>query len=246
LGIETATATCGTAVADSGGVISEAAIDSGLSHSSRLMELVGRVLRDASIDLAGLDAIAVSVGPGSFTGIRIGMGVAVGLAAGAGLPLAPVPTLDALARNQVPFEGLICPFVDARREEVYFSIYECEGRALKRIQNYSVRAPAGMAECLIDEMAGSGEGRDALLAGPRGLLDGTGIETAAPGRVLFAPPSKSAPGPGPVAEHGVELCLSAGSVEPGKISPIYVRRSDAELGQKKRRRPRGPWAGGMR
>jgi tRNA threonylcarbamoyladenosine biosynthesis protein TsaB len=232
LAIETATELCGAAVADSTGVLAEATIDSGLSHSSRIMELVGRALKDALLDLGEVDAVAVSVGPGSFTGIRIGMGAAMGLGAGAGIPVIGVPTLDAMARNQRPFDGLVCPFVDARRGEVYFSIYESCGRVTKRVEEYTVLPPAGMVAGLLDKL--DADGGTALLAGPASLLRGIRGYEKSGGSLLTADPARSFPGPAPVALLGFERYDAEGPTGPDEPRPIYVRRSDAELGQSRR------------
>lgn len=234
LAIETATPVCGSAVAGPDGVLAEAVIDSGLSHSSRLMELVSRVLKDASKSLKEMDAVAVSVGPGSFTGIRIGMGAAIGLATGAGIPAIGVPTLDALARAQPPFEGVICPFVDARRGEVYFSIYESAGGAAARAEDYLVLPPSAMVSKVIETLDSmQGEPR-AVLAGPQRLLGDVGIE-AARGRLSFASRGLSAPGPAFVAALGMELYGAEDPATSRTPQPIYVRRSDAELGQSRKK-----------
>lgn len=235
LAIETATRICGAAVAGPAGLIAEAVVSEGLSHSSRLIGLVRRVLGEASMSPRDVDAIAVSAGPGSFTGIRIGMGTALGLAAGADLPVIAVPTLDALAAGQRPFEGLVCPFIDARRGEVYFCFYEVSGHTMERLAEYSVRPPAAMAAGLLNRIGRGKNGPRALLAGPASVLRDAEINGLAPGRLSIAGPDRSSPGAASVAALGVELYLAGEAAGPESLRPIYVRRSDAEVGKPRKR-----------
>jgi len=179
LAIETATNVCGVALAEGDRLIGEAVLDCGLSHSSKLMELVGRVLRDASLKLSQIDALAVSVGPGSFTGVRIGMGTALGLAAGTGLPIVPVPTLDALAWAQLPFSGVVCAFTDARRGEIYYSLYEADGSGIERLTEYVVRPPGAVWSDLRNAFSDRPAGVEVLLAGPRALIEKASTESGA-------------------------------------------------------------------
>lgn len=232
LAIETTTEVCGVALADSSAVRCEALVNAGLSHSSRLMELVRRVLADASVGLADLDVLAVSTGPGSFTGIRIGLGAAIGLASGAGLPVVGVPTLDALAWRQRPFDGLVCPFVDARRGEIYFCIYECSQDGVRRVGEYSVEPPSQMIETVSGLSQPGRREAGVLLAGPVSLLEARGVEASEIAGLLAAPPERSYPGPGAVATLALRRYAAGESGDPASLSPIYVRRSDAELKRK--------------
>jgi tRNA threonylcarbamoyladenosine biosynthesis protein TsaB len=238
LAIETATEVCGAAIADREGVRAEALIRAGLSHSSRLIELVERVLADTASKLEDLDAIGVSAGPGSFTGIRIGMGVAIGIATGAGLPVVGVPTLDSLAWSQLPFEGLVCPFIDARRGEAYYCIYEASGDALKRKQDYAVSPPAKMVADVARSARESGASgacgesgacEGLLLAGPASLLAASGAMPAELDGAVMAAPERCYPSPGSLAIVASRLHAGGKSGDPDTLKPIYVRRSDAEL-----------------
>ena len=229
LAIETATEVCGAAIADAGGIRAEAVIRAGLSHSSRLMELVRRVMADACVDLSEIGVLAVSQGPGSFTGIRIGMGAAIGLAAGAGVPVVGVPTLDALAWRQKPFDGLICAFMDARRGEVYYCLYEARGHDLTRWGEYAVRPPTAMISDVAKAVKSHSSATKLLLAGPVSLLEKSGMETAWPEGTVVATGERAWPTPGAVAALGLEMHLRGESTGPDSLKPIYVRRSDAEL-----------------
>lgn len=101
----------------------------GQAHSQRILPLIDDVLAEAGIGIADLDAIAFGAGPGSFTGVRIGCGVAQGLAFGAGVPLVPVATLEAIAQSAWEAHGWtrVVACLDARMREVYVAAYRREG-----------------------------------------------------------------------------------------------------------------------
>jgi tRNA threonylcarbamoyladenosine biosynthesis protein TsaB len=130
LGIETATSVCGAAIVDAGRVISSRSVMSQQVHSERLIGLID----DCARDTGPAGAVAVSIGPGSFTGLRIGLSVAKGIAYAASIPLVAVPTLGALAFRaaQAPGAGsVIAAMIDARRDEVYTAVYRIVSGALQ-------------------------------------------------------------------------------------------------------------------
>jgi tRNA threonylcarbamoyladenosine biosynthesis protein TsaB len=98
------------------------------------MPMIDRTIADSGLTLQDMDAIAVTKGPGSFTGLRIGSATAKGLAEACGIPVIEVPTVDALAMNMTFFDGLIVPLMDARRNETYTGIYTFEAGELKVIR----------------------------------------------------------------------------------------------------------------
>lgn len=135
LGIETATAVCAAAVVVDGTVVAEVQLDQRNIHAEKLLTLVDEVLGRSGKTLDTLYGIAVSIGPGSFTGLRIGLSVAKGLAYARDLPLVAVPTLEALAlrAEQVSPCGateLVAPMIDARRDEVYCQFFRWRGMSL--------------------------------------------------------------------------------------------------------------------
>ena len=99
LGIETATAVCGVALVRDGEVLAEKAVEERYAHAEKLFGFLDDVLESSGVPLRELHGIAVSIGPGSFTGLRIGLSVAKGLHVATGIPVIPVPTMEALARN---------------------------------------------------------------------------------------------------------------------------------------------------
>jgi len=144
LAIETATAVCAAAVVAGGKVLSEFELNAPRVHSEKLVALIDRALAAASVKFGAIDGIAVSIGPGSFTGLRIGLSVAKGLAYAWTKPLAAVPTLEALAweaarSGVVHHRGLILPMIDARRDEVYVAGYRYDdGKLEERIAAQSM------------------------------------------------------------------------------------------------------------
>lgn len=106
------------------------------NHSKLLMAAIGKVLKKARIKIKDIDGFAVGVGPGSFTGLRIGVTTVKGLGYALDKPITAVPTFDAIAENAGKFKGVICPVLDARKNKVYASFYRSDGNNVKRISKY--------------------------------------------------------------------------------------------------------------
>jgi tRNA threonylcarbamoyladenosine biosynthesis protein TsaB len=128
LGIETATIECSVALVEDHRVRAERSISAPHIHSEKLIPLIDEVLASEQLSPGDIDGIGISIGPGSFTGLRIGLSVAKGLAFAVSKPIAAVPTLEALAYNtrihgSAGKESAILPMIDARRNEVYCALY---------------------------------------------------------------------------------------------------------------------------
>ncbi|MDH7445349.1 tRNA (adenosine(37)-N6)-threonylcarbamoyltransferase complex dimerization subunit type 1 TsaB [Aquimarina sp. 2201CG14-23] len=122
--IETSTTNCSVALAkDNQIVVSKEDYDTKYSHAERLHQFIDNVINEAGISFKDLSAIAVSKGPGSYTGLRIGVSAAKGLCYGLDIPLISVPTLHALALQVRSTDGYIVPMIDARRMEVYSAVF---------------------------------------------------------------------------------------------------------------------------
>ncbi len=133
LQIETATSVCSAALSDKGHTVSTKELNEPNVHASQLTLLVDALMQDAGLRFSDLDAVAVSMGPGSYTGLRIGVSAAKGFCYAADLPLIAVPTLQAMAwgfRNSKSMilaeKALLVPMVDARRMEVYMGVFDQE------------------------------------------------------------------------------------------------------------------------
>ena len=140
--LETATNLCSVALCDSEGVISLRESNESKSHASVLTVFIEEILKEKGIRARDLQAVAVSKGPGSYTGLRIGVSVAKGIAYGASIPLIGVETTLSMfwgmSESQIPHSDmdknmLYCPMLDARRMEVYYAIYDCYGNKIKDI-----------------------------------------------------------------------------------------------------------------
>ena len=114
LGIESSSLVASTAIYEDGITMAEYTVDFKMTHSQTLLPMIDEMVKLVGIDLNTIDAIAVSGGPGSFTGLRIGSATAKGLGLALNKPLIHVPTLDATAYNLFGTSGLICPIMDAR------------------------------------------------------------------------------------------------------------------------------------
>ena len=127
LSIDSAGTTAAVAVSEDGQILAEGFADAGLTHSQMLLPLTDETLKKAGVDLGAIDAFAVTGGPGSFTGLRIGCSLVKGMALGR--PCIPVPTLMALACNEKDGDRIAVALLDARCKQVYMGVYRFEGGA---------------------------------------------------------------------------------------------------------------------
>ncbi len=133
LNIETATTVCSVSVAQDGKLLAFKEQDGDYSHAENLTVFIQEVIKEANIKLSQLDAIAVSKGPGSYTGLRIGVSTAKGLCYSLEKSLIAVNTLEHLSTSISPKEGeLICPMIDARRMEVYCAVFDSNGKEIRK------------------------------------------------------------------------------------------------------------------
>ena len=133
LALETSAKAVSAAVSEDGKILCSGYQDTGLTHSRTLMPIVEHILKNTGLAVADMDAIAVAAGPGSFTGIRIGVAAAKGLAFAADKPAVGVSTLAAMARNVAFCDGLVICAMDARRQQVYNALFEAKDGQLTRL-----------------------------------------------------------------------------------------------------------------
>ena len=126
LAIESSSLVASVAVTEDGVTVAEYTVNFKKTHSQTLLPMIDQIAAMTELDMDSVDAIAVSGGPGSFTGLRIGSATAKGLGLALKKPLIHVPTLDAMAWNLYGASGLICPVMDARRNQVYTGLYRFE------------------------------------------------------------------------------------------------------------------------
>jgi tRNA threonylcarbamoyladenosine biosynthesis protein TsaB len=220
LGIETATMTGGVALLDEKRLISEYTLNVRTTHTARLMPALDQILKDSSVDKSEIDGVAISMGPGSFTGLRIGLATAKGLALGLDIPLLGVPTLDALARN-IPFARYqICPVLDAKKKEVYTSLFRYEDDSLVRLAPYQVIPPIDLVNQIHEKTIFVGDAVDVY----RGF-----ISERLGDHALFAPDSQRLPRAAIVAGMGLVKLKAGECLDAMSAEPIYIRPSDAEI-----------------
>lgn len=124
---------CTAAICEDNKLITEMTVNTGNTHSQTLLPVVESMLRATEISIDDIDLFACSTGPGSFTGVRIGVATIKGIAYGRGKPCVSVSTLDALAHNILGYNGIICPVMNARRSQVYNALFECRNGQIKRL-----------------------------------------------------------------------------------------------------------------
>ncbi len=226
LGIETSTKTGSVAVVSENAVIAQYSLNIEVKHSERLMSTVDRVLRDTGLAIRDLDGFAVAVGPGSFTGLRIGIATVKGLALATGRPVAALPTLKALAWNLPYASSPLCPMLDARKHEVYAALYKFDGAALTQLMPEMTISVRDLAERLSGRILFTGEASHAYRAI---------IKEQFGDRALFAPLSATLPSAATVAALGLVMIKDGNQAEPDSLIPLYIRRPEAEVAWEKRR-----------
>lgn len=136
LAIDTSTDYLSIALSRGGKIIAKFHKKSDMRHSILLVPTIVKLLKKARLKPSAIDFFAISIGPGSFTGLRIGATVVKGLAFALKKPIIPVPTLDAIAYNARSFKGVVCPVLDARKNKVYACLYRSGGDNIKKISKY--------------------------------------------------------------------------------------------------------------
>ena len=217
LAFESSAKAASVALCEDGHLISQYTQCSGLTHSRTLLPMAEDLLKNAELTLADIDVFAVAQGPGSFTGIRIGISTVKGLAWAADKPCVGVSTLEAMAWHGVSAGGYICPVMDARRSQVYNALFEIrEGRPVRLTED----RPIALAD-LLEELKALptpvllvGDGTAVAAA----FLTKAGVEyRTAPENLMW----QSAWGVA-MAAQGKPTCSSA------ELLPVYLRLSQAE------------------
>jgi len=231
LGIDTATAAASVALVEGGRLVLEEVRSAPKqskgrgNHAEILIPLVETVLNKAGLSLSDVSGFAVSIGPGSFTGLRIGLSTVKGLAYGCKMPVVGISTLLAVAARVTDWNGLVCPFLDARKKEVYAALFRKRAGKLERLTQDLV-SPA-------DEIIR----RIELLDSPEPCLfigDGARVYenliTGALGERGLSTLGESFPSTAyAVAKLGEEKFNRREFDSPGPLIPLYIRPSEAEL-----------------
>lgn len=221
LGIDTSTS-CGTVgLIDDESIISEYLLNIRVTHSERLLGAIGLVLKEARFAIEDLDGWAISLGPGSFTGLRIGVSTVKGLALASRKPVAGVSTLDVLAYQISSTPYLICPILDARKGEIYTAFYRYgEGNDLKRQSPYQAIKP--------EELIGKIQERT-IFVGDGVRTYGDYLRNSLSSLAVFPPDQLNVPHGSGVAKLGLELLRKGEHLDLATFAPLYVRPSEAEI-----------------
>lgn len=222
LAIDTSSLVASAAIMDEQKLVAEYIINHRKTHSEQLMPIIEELLESCQIGIEEIDAIAVSSGPGSFTGLRIGAATAKGLAHAHDKMLVGVPTLDGLAFNLPYCQGIICPIMDARRNQVYTALYKWEqGNFYKLKPHMAVALSALLEELKTEEEM-------VMFLGDGVPVHREVIEKTLGERARFAPRNADRQRASSIAELAMQA-LKRGEGGSGKeFVPFYLRKSQAE------------------
>lgn len=214
LGIDSSAITAGCALYKDGKIVAETFLNTSHTHSETLLPMVSTMLESAKLTLSDLDKIAVTTGPGSFTGLRIGISCVKGMCFGADKPCVPVSTLEAIAYNFVQIDGIICACMDARCKQVYNALFKSENGVITRICEDRAISAAALSEelaALDERVILAGDGAELM----NGFTDGK--YELAPIALRF--------------QRGSGVCLAAldkPEIAAAALMPSYLRLPQAE------------------
>lgn len=189
-------------------------------HSVILMEKVEMLLNDCEVDIDEVDGFVVSKGPGSFTGLRIGMATIKGLSMGSNKPYVSISSLDVLANSLLNFNGIICPIMDALRDSVYTCLYKNIDGKLTRISDYSALSLDELATLLNEK------GENVIFTGD-GVFKHKDFLLNNVNNSMLAPKHLSIIRASSLGELGMAE-LKAGNVDDMNSSPLYLKKPQAE------------------
>jgi tRNA threonylcarbamoyladenosine biosynthesis protein TsaB len=220
LAVDTATRSCSAAVVDGSDLLAEVISGNGQTHSRHLMAMIDSVLELAGLNLSKMDGLAFTCGPGSFTGLRIGISTILGLAAATRKPIAGISGLDALAMQAAAPDMTICPLIDGRRSEVYCGRYRWVNEELVK---------EAAEQVLSLELAISGLSTPALFVGNGAQIYQALIRDRLGGLARFAPNCQNTPRASTIAWISMKR-FEIGDVDDIlRFEPMYIRRPDAKI-----------------
>ncbi|MGB5421255.1 MAG: tRNA (adenosine(37)-N6)-threonylcarbamoyltransferase complex dimerization subunit type 1 TsaB [Desulfobacterales bacterium] len=226
LAVDTATSGCSVALTDGEHLLAEINLVSTQTHSRHLAGMIGEACRLAGLAVGEMDAYAVVKGPGSFTGLRIGVSTVKGLAEAAGRPIVGISALQTLAEQAAASTPLVCPLIDARRGEVYFSTYRMIDGVLVERHLEGVLGP-NQALHSIDAPC--------TFVGNGAVLYRSMIRDNLGDGACFAHPMAHLIRASTVARLAWKRLENGDSDEIMHFVPAYVRKSDAQIGRRSRR-----------
>ena len=226
LALDSSGLVAGIAVLEDDNCIAEYTINYKKTHSQTLVPMLDEVSRMIDLDLSTIDAIAVAAGPGSFTGLRIGSATAKGLGQALGKPLIGIPTVDGLAMNLYGTDKVVCPLMDARRNQTYTGLYEF----VKEEQHYTLKVLVEQCAVSLDEIIEKINelGREVIFLGDGVPVFRSQLEENIKVPFSFAPASCNRQRAAAVGTLALSYGKEGKLEEAAKHMPDYLRLSQAE------------------
>jgi tRNA threonylcarbamoyladenosine biosynthesis protein TsaB len=218
LAADTSTAHFSVALCDGDAVLAEQFQAAPRKHSERLLDAVDTVLAEADKRLSDVNLLALSAGPGSFTGLRVGAAAWKGLALGAGLPLVAVPSLEALAHGAGPRDGVVCALLDARMDEVFAAAYVVEQESRVPLLTEQAIPVESFLDMLSDAALFVGDGAELY----RDTIAARFPDAEIAGPAFANPPATS------VAKLAAARFAAGETSDAASFQPVYLRVSQAE------------------
>jgi len=232
LGMDSSGLVASVAIVENDCLLAEYTTDYKKTHSQTLLPMLDELRNMIELDMETIDAIAVAAGPGSFTGLRIGAAVAKGLGLALGKPLVEVPTLEGLAYNLWGSPPLICPIMDARRNQVYTGIYEF----VRENNTYTLRTVKEQCAADINEVIATLNAldREVVFLGDGVAVYGQTIRENMKVPFTFAPAGNNRQRAASVAALGTVYYAQGKIVSAAEHQPEYLRKSQAEREQEEK------------
>jgi len=221
LAVESSCATASVAVLDDGILLGESSINNKKTHSQNLMPMLQELMNKLQLAPSDIDYYAASIGPGSFTGLRIGVSIVKGIAYSVGKPTVAVPTLDAMAMGLSDVGSLICPMIDARNNQVFTAVYRSDGNNIERLTDY-----LGITVDELLELEQFRSNEQVFFTGDGALLHFDALTKVKGG--CFAKPGNNLNRAVDVALVAKKLIDSGDVKDAISLKPFYLRKSQAE------------------
>lgn len=207
--------------------LSEKTSDTPRTHAEELLRSLDGILAETGAEGSALDALAISIGPGSFTGLRIGASMWKGLALGWGVPLVAVPTLDAMTRMVDGCEGHVCPVMDARMDEVYGAVYRFRDGVRSKCTDDLVCSMDLFLDTVAEKAAEDDDETAIIFIGDGAAMHREAIQGRIP-RAVFPSPLPTAARASCIAEEAAALMDQGAPGDAAAVAPVYLRQSQAE------------------
>lgn len=237
IGIDSSGLVASVAIAEDNKLVAEYTVNNKKTHSQTLLPMLEEIVKMSGLDMQETDAIAIAAGPGSFTGLRIGSATAKGLGLALKKPIVPVSTVDALAYNLYGTDCLVCPLMDARRNQVYTGIYAFEEVALEEAdlyKKYKMQVIREACAVPIEEIAAQLNelGRKVIFLGDGVPVFAEQLKNLMNVSYSYAPAHLAMQKGGCVAVLGMERFKDGVFEDAAAHSPEYLRLSQAERERK--------------